>query len=535
MRKIGNIAASEPIQRLRQQAAKALANRDYRAAHQSCLEMIRIDVHHADAYFLLGVIASDHDNWPKAAELFETTIEKGGDAARAYAHLAKCEIARFRSAEARASADASLRRSPKDAHTLDTLGVVLTRLGDHARARRCFAGAVAKNPAEPGFHYNLAAAQQFTGEFEAAEAGFRRTLELQPGHHHAWSSLSQLWSDGASDDEVAELTRRFEGAGDNADARLHLGHALARHYEQQGEYATSLRWLSRAKRLRRDQVSYRRDEDTPMFEAARRTFTPAASGAATEKRRPIFVVGMPRTGTTLIDRILSSHPNVVSVGEAGELSLAVKRLGGTPSPHVLEANALEAARDVPGDAIAKMYLDAIAPRLGDDQVFVDKMPFNFFYCGVIHRALPAARIVCLRRHPMDACLSNYRQLFSTRAEYYRYAYDLEHTAQFYGMFASLAEFWRSNLPPGGYLELRYEDLVADQRGETERLLAFCSLDWDDACMHFERNSAPVATASSVQVRQPLNTVSLHRWRRYGESLDGLAAALRQAGVNPESD
>jgi hypothetical protein len=153
------------------------------------------------------------------------------------------------------------------------------------------------------------------------------------------------------------------------------------------------------------------------------------------------------------------------------------------------------------------------------------MPLNFFYAGLIHRALPNAQIVALRRGAMDSCLSNYRQLLTVQHSYYGYTYDLEQTAAFYRRFDDLMAHWREHLPDDRFIEVYYEDMVHAQEEQTRRLLDFCRLDWDEACLRFHENAAPVSTASSVQVRQPLYSDSIGRWKRYGDKLDILKAAL----------
>ena len=164
---------------------------------------------------------------------------------------------------------------------------------------------------------------------------------------------------------------------------------------------------------------------------------------------------------------------------------------------------------------------------------MDKMPLNVLYAGLIHRALPNARIICLRREPMDVCLANYRQLFATGFSYYNYAFDQEDIARYYIGFDALVGHWRRTLPKDRFMDLAYEDMVADQRGQTERLLAFCGLAWEEACLSFHDQAAPVATASSVQVRQPLYATSVGRWRRHGDALAPMRAILNRAGLVDE--
>jgi len=171
------------------------------------------------------------------------------------------------------------------------------------------------------------------------------------------------------------------------------------------------------------------------------------------------------------------------------------------------------------------YIEATRTLARGSARFTDKMPLNFFYAGLIHKALPNARIVALRRDPMDSCLSNYRQLFSTAFSYYNYSLDLDDTATYYKAFDKLLAHWRDALPEDRFTEVHYEDIVHAQEKETRRLLSFCDLPWDEACLRFHENAAPVSTASSVQVRQPLYSGSIGRWRKYGDSLKELRNQL----------
>jgi hypothetical protein len=243
---------------------------------------------------------------------------------------------------------------------------------------------------------------------------------------------------------------------------------------------------------------------------------------------PIFVIGMPRTGTTLVERILSSHPDVSSAGELEDLALCVKRATGTRSPRVFDVETAERSAAIDHAAVGRRYLERTRRYRERTRRFVDKMPLNFFYVGLIHLALPEAKIVCLRRDPMDTCLSNFRQLFGLNFSYYDYAYDLADIAEYYLLFDRLIRHWRQALP-GKLLELEYEQLVTAQERQTRRLLEFCGLPWDARCLRFEANEAAVATASAVQVRQTLHTDAIGRWRRYGDLLEPAAARLRAAG------
>jgi tetratricopeptide (TPR) repeat protein len=511
------------------EAERLMARQAWREAHALCLGALQAGVS-GRPLFLLGVIAAEHGNLAKAAELFGEAARLEPGVARHHAHLGRCLIAFNRQDEARAAADRALALSPAEALTLDTIGVVYSRSGLHEQALPLFERAVAQEPGNASFQQNLGTARQFAGDFAGAEQAMRAAVALQPDLYRVWWALAQMSALRAEDGAETRLAALFPADPDaDPDRALHVGHALARLAEDAGDPPRALAWLARAKAARLREVAYEPARDSALFAAARATVGPLARGAS--DAAPIFIVGLPRTGTTLVDRILSSHPDVVSVGELTDFALILKRMAGTPSQLVLDEATLAAAAGGGLDLAeaGRRYLEAVAPLAGAARS-LDKMPLNVVYAGLIHRALPDARIICLRRHPVDAGLSNYRQLFATRFPYYDYALDLENTGRYVAGFEALADHWAEVLPADRYINFRYEDLVADQEGQTRRLLAHCGLDWDPACLAFHENAAPVATASAVQVRSPIHAGSVARWKRYGEGLAPMLAALKAAGV-----
>ncbi|MEM6514423.1 MAG: sulfotransferase [Pseudomonadota bacterium] len=508
--------------RLREGLA-SLGKGRYRQVHAEALEMIGVDVGDPVPYCLLGVIAADHDNHMKSLDLFERSVEIAPNNPYFQAFLGKALTSIGQQNRAKEAADKAAKNLPDDPFLADIVGVIYSRTGYHELAIPFFEKAVSLEARPANFHYNLAASLQFLGDFDEASLAYKRTLERDATAYRAWSSLVGLKRQTADDNHLDALTALFDQLHDDADATLHLGHAIAKTLEDLSEYEQSLDWLHKAKRLKLAAQADGSMVFDDYFAAAQSPIEPRKDTARPED--PIFVVGLPRTGTTLIDRILSSHSQVTSVGELNVFPGLIKEATATRSNMVMDAETLAKASEVDLAQVGALYLDATRELSRGARRFVDKMPLNFFYAGLIHQALPNARIVALRRGAMDSCLSNYRQLLTVQHSYYGYTYDLAATARFYRQFDELMSYWRENLPSERFLEVHYEDVVFQQETETRRLLEFCGLDWEDDCLRFHENKAPVSTASSVQVRQPLYSGSIGRWKRYGDKLEGLRAEL----------
>lgn len=494
-------------------ARKQLFSGELRKAHASAQQALRIDPQAHDAVLVMAAIAIEHANVPGGSKLCSMLRQAGNDSCWLAVLEARVALLRQDQDAARERALAASNLGTSDPHIANQLGVVLSRTGWHEKAVAPFEIAATKAPSDPDIRYNLAVALQFAGELDRAEGEFRELLALDPAHAKGWLALVQL-ADQPGEEWISELSTLFDQASD-ADTKLTLGHAIARLAEDRGDWDLSLEWLDKAKRAKLKELGHDRAEaerlaDAVIVSANAQTIESTPNG----DERPIFIVGLPRSGTTLVERILSSHPSVKSLGELSDFAILLKRHLKTPGPKVLEPELIEAANGIDLAAVGEAYLRRVAKLGGDSPHYIDKMPFNAFFVPEILRALPGARIICLRRSPFDVLFANYRQLFATGFSYYSYAYDFGDTAHFVAQFERMANSLEKTLPNGRFLPVRYEDVIVDQRGQTKRLLDFCGLEWDDACMRFHENAQPVATASSVQVRSPIYTSSKDKWRRY---------------------
>ncbi len=519
------------IRQLHRAGRAALAGGDLAQVRKVAAGLLRMPGGEAEAHFLAGIAEAEGGQISAALPLVAKAAELA-PSAEYQAQLARLLIQARRDGEARAAATRAEALEPADALTFDTIGCVHTRLGAHADAARLFEQAVRREPGNLEFRYNLAAALGFVGRSADAEGHLEAIIARAPTNGRAHYALSGLRRQSAERNHIVRLEAALTRADSDAD-RLRIRYALAKEHEECGRPDEAFRHLKAANDQHRRAIGYDFDQDARIFAAIEQLFRAGdpLRGSGCTDAAPIFVVGMPRTGTTLVDRILSSHPGVRSAGELQAMPLAVKQLSRSRTRTVIDPDTIAAASGLSAEQVGRLYLaraqqhdGAGAPR------FVDKLPANFLYVGFIKRALPAASIVCLRRDPMDSVWSNYKNLFASNSVYYLYSNDLLDTARYYLRFDRLMAFWQE-LMPGGVLELGYEALVADQESETRRLLDHCGLDWDEACLRFQDNAAAVATPSAAQVRRPLNADAISRWRVHAAALAPARALLEEAGVS----
>lgn len=522
------VALNSQFQSHMDSASQALAMQDYRECHEHCIAAIKIDPRRGQPYFLLSVLTADHGNYNKALEIIDMAIGHDGRQPRFLAQRAKCLALLNQHEQAAHDANDAAAEEQLDEFTVETLGVVFSRLGEHDKAVPLFQRASANNRTNPEFQYNLAASLQFSGKFEEAESTYQRTIALKPDHHKAHYGLASLRNQAEETGRLDRMIQLFAACA-SPDEALHLGHAIAKTLEDMDAHEEALKYLLQAKQMKRDSLEYDFSHDLALFEAAQKLAKIEVGPLASDGAGPIFIVGMPRTGTSLVDRILSSHSLVVSMGELAHFGLLLKQETGTASPFVLDGETLDRAMTADLASVGEGYLRVTERLRSGFPHYIDKMPLNFFYAPLILAAIPNARVLCVRRNPMDTCVSNFRQLFSTSYSYYNYSYSLEDTGRYFLKFDELADIWSEALPPDRFMSVRYEEVVAEQEAETRRLLAFCNLPFEEACLQFHANPAPIATASSVQVRSPIYASSIDRWKKFGSGLAPLEKLMRNAG------
>ncbi len=428
---------------------------------------------------------------------------------------------------------------PDDAEVIYNLGNTYWERGELESAITCYDRALALKPRHENAWVNRGRTLQHLGrEAEAAES-FRRATQVRPTSGKAWENLT-LTDTGRRFDEADTDLTRMRAALDavdpnSADARsLHfaLGRARAQHGAHDAAFAhytagNAVAWHASDYDLAAEERLFARIRDA--FPADTLAADPA--GGATDPR-PIFVLGMPRSGTTLVEQILASHPAVAPGGERRDLSNVVREVRVPDRPSLAFPDWAPSLTPTDETRLGKAYLDRLpAPASGVPHI-TDKMPANFRMVGLIRRILPNARIVHVQREPADTCLSCFFQNFTNGN---LFAFDQTALGRYYRAYDALMAHFRNALPADAWLELRYEDLIAEPSPHVARLLRFCGLPWDDACLAFHQTDRPVMTASMSQVRQPLYRSAVGRWRHYAPFLGPLFRALGPLAPAPPRD
>lgn len=417
------------------------------------------------------------------------------------------------------------KRAGEDPALLQTVAESYAHAGKHGDAHRCYLRIRGLAGDDPRYLYNLASSFVAIGDLERAEEAYSRAIERRPDYYEAWYSRSTLRKQTTEDNHVAAIEAVLGKLAPGDAGAAWLCYALAKEYEDLGDYARSFSCLERGARIRHRELKYDVRADVAGMRRISELFGQsyaAKTPSAADDRGPIFVLGLPRSGTTLVDRIISSHSQVESMGELTDFALTLTRLGGTADLHRL----LDAYAGIDPGRLGQEYRRSVASYGLRAPYFVDKMPSNFLYVGLMAKALPGAPVLHVERHPVDSCLAMYRTMFRTG---YPFSYELDSIADYYIAYRELMTHWRT-VYPGSLQDVSYEELVSDQERVSRDIINGCGLAWEPACLEFDRNAAPVMTASAAQVRKPLHSDALGRWRRFEHQLAPLIARLEKAGI-----
>jgi tetratricopeptide (TPR) repeat protein len=492
--------------------------------HELALE---INPRDAAAYCNMGIALVAQGRLAEGIVQYRRALELNPGYANAYSNLGIALASQGRSADAIACYEQALLLNPGHGHAHNNLGVALVEADKIEEAMAHYARALALNPNHAETLNNLGNIYKAQGRFEEALAHYGRAIAIRPAYAEAHLNRSEIKSFQRGDADLAALEALAGGDNASGPQAMFVHFALAKALEDTGDFTRAFEHLREGNALKRGQIEYDEAATLAMFQRVAAVFDSAVfeqfRGAGDPSQVPVFVLGMPRSGSTLVEQILASHPQIHGAGERDFIEKAAGELtvGDLPAIYPECVPALDRS-DL--RRVGESYLRSLPPAAAGTLRIVNKSPGNFLFAGLIRLMLPNARIIHTTRNPIDTCASCFSKLFTSGMHF---TYDLAELGRYYRGYRELMGHWRSVLPPGAMLDVSYEEVVEDLEAQARRLIDYCGLDWDDRCLAFHSTARPVKTASAVQVRQPLFRGSLQRWRRYGS---GLAPLLREFGT-----
>lgn len=519
-------ASYEYLQRLSVAGRQAAQLRNWEQVRACAREILNQQRNSAEGRFLLGLAEKGINRTKQATESFSRALEVDDSRYDAAVELANQYLGYHEFGMAAELLDRVAPLMVNSPHYLDMAGSIYVKIGLPSRALPLYRKADKLQPGVDKIRANLAACCVYVGEIDDARRIYRELLDKHPDHqanHYELSRLGRAKDRSHVDEMLAVLERTNLSPAKN----IYLYYALGKELEDLEEWDESFKYLELAGKAVTSISEYDVQADVKIIDKIIEVCDSdwlVSGSAAPEVAAPIFVVGLPRTGTTLTERILSSHSQVESVGESFFLQIVLKQVSGIQSGDAMSPAIVQAAATKDMQRIADGYLQAIKYRRGDKPMFVEKLPENVLYLGFIARAFPQARIVLLDRNPMDTCFALFKQ------SYFRYAYSLSDLGHYYVAYDRLRRHWR-NVLSERLVELDYEKLVGDLESQTRRILNELGLEFEPSCLAFEKNLLASNTASTVQIREKAHTRSVLRWKHFQKQLQFLEDYLRDSDVD----
>ena len=488
-------------------------------------EILREDPTNATATRMLGSIALEEGRYRLATRLLRNATKLAPDYFGAWIDLSRALTEFEQLDEAREAIHQVIQLESQLAYPYVLLGNLETKVGDYEAAVSAFEQALDKQSNHGGALAGLGHALKTIGRQDEAIDRYRNCVRNYPSFGEAWWSLANLKTFRFTDDEIAVMEKHVDQERLIDETRVNINFALGKAYEDRGDYSNAFDRYDRGNKLRRPHESYDPVQTETVHDHIIKTITPelleSCAGFGDPRPDPIFIVGLPRSGSTLVEQILASHSMVDGTHELPDLPRVIRTINQWQVHSKGYPEALPLLDEVHFKELGEQYLESTRRYRKGAPRFTDKMPNNFSMVGLLALILPNAKIVNARRHPLDSCMGSYKQLF------YRgqaFTYDLVELGEYYLEYQRMMDFWHDILP-GRVLDVHYEDMVADQENQTRRLIEHCALPWENDCLRFYETDRAVNTASSEQVRQPIYSKSVNSWRRFESHLGPLIEVL----------
>ena len=521
-----NNKAPRRLQQLVEKGFASLAAGDPRLAADLCRTALAERPDMARAHYLAAVIALEGGDRNMAQQALETVVRLNDAHSAAWAQLARLFVTSGEFVKAEGCLVNAVNTEQGNPVVTDLIGTVFRLAGNLEASRQWHQQAVAKDDQHVPFLINLANSHLYHGEQRDAERILSNCLNIQADNPQVHWMLSRTHT-ATSMQHVNEMRTLLESAV-HARSIAYLEYAIGKECEDQEDWQSAGDAFERGAAARRDTVAYDEAADIELFATAEQLFTRDwldKQQTGPDDLAPVFIVGEPWTGTTLLDRIIGAHSAVTSAGELRHLGFALRQVTGASEPRQFTAGLLRLAASADLSAIGDAYLASIS-GLRDAPRITDKLPFNYLYLPLIAAALPGAKILHMTREPMDTCFAIYKQHF---ADAYLYSYEQQELARHYVRYAKLMNTWRERLP-GRFLDVNYENLVSDTKTIALQVCEYLELPWEENCLRYYDDNSTVTTASAAQVREAPHDRSIGRWQHYADRLGPMQKILDDAGL-----
>ena len=488
-------------------------------------KILKQDPNHIEAARLLANTAMEHDKYSDAEIFLKRVVKNAPQYMRAWSDLIRAQRELGKYKEAHENAEILINLDQQIPESYMVRASVEGEAGLHHEAIKTYKKALSLSPEKPGALCSMAHHLKTVGNQEEAIVAYRQSIKIKPDHTESYWSMANLKTFGFENQEIKDMENLLDNSDLPDAGRVHLHNALGLEYESRKNYDKAFQNLSACNALRRKSESYDPVEYETMIDKIIEILSlkklrnkPAKSADVT----PIFIVGLPRSGSTLIEQILASHSAVEGTHELHEMSLAMQSIREKSNVNKRFPEALELFRPNEWRMLGREYLDTTKKYRTDKLFFIDKNPNNFTFIGAIKLAIPNAKIINAKRHPLDSCFGSYKQLFASGQPF---SYDLVELGEYYMEYERIMTHWKEACE-GFVLDVNYEDVVSDLDTQVESILNFCGLPFEESCLHFYETKRAVKTASSEQVRQPIYSSSVNLWRNYEDKLDELIEILQ---------
>ena len=514
------------IPQILEKASQLYSQSDLDGAENLVRQVLAANPNIPQAHFMLGLISLQIHDYFIAEQAFKSAINIDEKMTSAWVNLAKVFALTDQPENCQEALSETISLKPDDPRVWEILGHTFQKLGQIedaniwlTKAAKAFPDAISVNTSKIFNHIYL-------GEASEAKSNINRMLKLHPNEaylHYAFSKMEK-----AEDRSHIEVMQNIKKNTQNNDNLYILDYALGKECEDLQDWDMAFSCFEAGAKAKRQTVEYDEDDQAAFFEYLKNSLNKdwlKSAKSDIESASPIFITGLPRTGTTLVEQMIAAHSKIKSAGELQHIPILVKNLSEAVSDPSIPSDR-NSIFNVDVQILAERYLKSTEAYSRHTPYFTDKLPQNFFYIPLIAAAFPNAKILHLRRDPMDSCFSNYKQLFT---EKYYYSYDLGEMARYYVQYHDLMDTWRA-LVPNRIFDIDYEDLVSDFEPTSKAIIKHLGLDWEDTCLEFYNQKSTVATASATQVREKAHIKSIGRWKKYQKQLQPMYKILKANGL-----